>query len=408
MYKQDSMKVASIRHKVLVICPQRQMMAEIVPLLSSTVPLAPVQKLATFPDKKQIAEALAGFDAKLCFVDFSSNGAGSFQTLEILQAVAPQIAVIALLTGNNPELVLNCLRAGAAAFAVHPFTPDQIEGAVETAVRRLPATEDAATHARVIGVMPAKGAAGATTVACNLAWQCKRQGAERVLLCDLDSMTGTLSFLLKLKSSFSFVDVLHRGGAVDDGIWKQMMTRISGIDVLLAPESVVDPVADLMSPGALAEFAGSRYDVIVLDMGGPCGAWNVSVAQMCDELLLVCSNELASLHAAQRAILYLEAHNVSRERIKVVTNRYVKDAGLHADRIAEAIGVDVAHVIPGDPDSVAKSLMDGKPIPHTTAFGKSVSALALQLVHREPKTPKTEKTAKTAGAGLLSSLFSRS
>src|SRR5688500_11825411 len=132
------MMVASVRHKALVICPHRQMMAEALPLLAATVPLVPLRKLANFPDKRQIAEALAGFEARLCFLDFSSHGAGGFQTLELVQAVAPQMAVIALLSGNNPDLVLNCLRAGAAAFVVQPFTADQIEGAVEAAMRRLP------------------------------------------------------------------------------------------------------------------------------------------------------------------------------------------------------------------------------------------------------------------------------
>lgn len=384
------------------------MMAEIVPLLSATVPMAPVRKLTAFPDRKQIAEALAGFDAKLCFLDFSSNGASGFQTLELLQAAAPQMVVVALLASNNPDLVLNCLRAGAAAFIVLPFTPDQIEGALETAIRRLPAASAAAAHARVIGVLPAKGSAGSTTIACNLAWQCRRLGTERVLLCDLDSLTGTLSFLLKLKSTFSFLDVLQRAGTIDDDVWKQMVTQASGVDVLLAPERVVDPAADLASPSALADFAGPKYDLIVLDMGGAYGSWNISVAQICDELLLVCANDLMSLHAAQRAMFYLATHGVSRDRIRVVVNRYAKSAGLNSDRIAEAVGMPIAQVIPGDQEAVAKSLMDGKPIPPSTPFGKGVAALAGQLLNREAKAAKNAKTPKKAGGGLISSLFSRS
>ena len=52
--------------------------------------------------------------------------------------------------------------------------------------------------------MPAKGACGATTIACNLAFQWKRLGAKKILLADLDPLTGTLSFLLKIKSIYSF------------------------------------------------------------------------------------------------------------------------------------------------------------------------------------------------------------
>ena len=401
------MTVASVRHKALVICPQRQMMAEVLPLLASTVPLVAVHRISSFPDKKQIADALAGFDARLCFLDFSSSGSGGFQTIELLQTIAPQVVVIALLSGNNPDLVLNCLRAGAAAFVVQPFTADQVEGAVEAAMRRLPAASDAQSHARVVGVLTAKGASGATTMACNLAWQLKRTGVNRVLLCDLDPLTGTVSFLLKLKSSFSFVDVLHRATTLDDDLWKQMLTTVAGVDMLLAPERVVDP-ADLLSPHALTEFAGPMYDAIIADIGGPYGNWNLSVARLCDDLLLVCTNDVQSLHAAQKAVAYLEANNVSPERIRLVINRYAKDAGLSSERIQEAVGMEVAQVIPADAESVNRSLMDGKPIPQSSPFGKAVSALAGQLSLTQAKAAKPAKTKKKAGIGLLSSLFSRS
>ena len=399
--------VASVRHKALVICPQRQMMAEALPLLAATVPLVPVRKLADFPDKRQIAEAVAGFEPRLCFLEFSSH-AGGFQTLELLQTVAPQMAVIALLSGNNPDLVLNCLRAGAAAFVVQPFTADQIEGAVEAAMRSLPEGSDVQSHGRIIGVVPGKGAAGATTLACNLAWQLKRIGVSRVLLCDLDPLTGTVAFLLKIKSSFSFADVLHRADTLDDDLWKHMITTVAGVDILLAPERVVDPVADLLLPSALTEFARPMYDAIVADLDGPYGRWNESVAKLCDDLLLVSTNDVQSLHAAQRAMAYFEARDLSRERIKLVVNCYTNQYGLHAERIPQAIGMNIAQIVPFDAESVNRSLMDGKPIQQTSPFGKAVSALAEQLGLNHTKSAKPAKTTKTARPGLLSSLFSRS
>ena len=59
-----ALTVASVRHKALVVCPQRQMMVEVLPLLASTVPLVPLRKINNFLDKKDISEALAGFDAR--------------------------------------------------------------------------------------------------------------------------------------------------------------------------------------------------------------------------------------------------------------------------------------------------------------------------------------------------------
>ena len=94
---------------------------------------------------------------------------------------------------------------------MRPFTADQVEAALKKVARLRPATETSAVSdsAKVIAVMPAKGACGATTLACSLAFQFRRLGAKRVLLADLDLLAGTVSFLLKLKPSYSFMDVLH-------------------------------------------------------------------------------------------------------------------------------------------------------------------------------------------------------
>src|SRR5260370_887867 len=87
--------------------------------------------------------------------------------------------------------------------------------------------------AKVVAVMPAKGACGATTVACNLAFQWKKLSGQRVLLADLDPLAGTLSFLLKIKSTYSFLDVLQRAHELDADLWNHMVVPVQGVDVLL-------------------------------------------------------------------------------------------------------------------------------------------------------------------------------
>jgi len=62
----------------------------------------------------------------------------------------------------------------------------------------------------IVAVIPAKGACGASTIAANLAFQWKRSSGQRILLVDLDPLTGTISFMLKIKSIYSFLDALQR------------------------------------------------------------------------------------------------------------------------------------------------------------------------------------------------------
>jgi cellulose biosynthesis protein BcsQ len=86
--------------------------------------------------------------------------------------------------------------------------------------------------------MPARGGCGASTIASNFAYHLKRTGDKRILLADVDPLAGTLSFLPKIKSSYSFMDALARSSDIDADLWKAVVTARHGVDVLLSPEAM--------------------------------------------------------------------------------------------------------------------------------------------------------------------------
>jgi pilus assembly protein CpaE len=245
--------------------------------------------------------------------------------------------------------------------------------------------------------MPGKGACGASTLAANLAFQLKRLSSQKLLLADMDPLTGTVSFLLKLKSNYSFVDAAMHAHEMDEDIWKGLMSSCQGFDVLLSPENPAEAIAEAHDATALVDYSREGYELTVLDAQAPYGEWNVSLARACDELLLVTTNELPALHCTRRAINYLEQNGVERSKIKLIVNRYNPQAGLSREAIETALHADVYYVLPSDYEAVQRALMEGKPVPGSTALGKALSGLAERLTGRETKPRKTS---------LLSGLFS--
>jgi hypothetical protein len=67
---------------------------------------------------------------------------------------------------------------------------------------------------------------------------------------------------------------------------------------------------------------------------------------------------------------------VGRWKIRLVVNRYLRDVGLSREVIGTALHTEVFETLPSDYEAVQKALLDGKPIPASSAFGKGV----LQLV----------------------------
>lgn len=348
-----------------------------------------------------LEEALAGAP-NLCFLDVNSDRDRALRLITELLDADPSLNIVAMLGSDEPDFILRCLRQGAADFLLQPFHADQLETALSKLARLLQADDSNRREpAKVYCVMPAKGACGATTIACNMAFHWKRLGAKRILLADLDPLTGTISFLLKVKGAYSFMDVLLRSFELDGDLWRAMVTHTQGVDVLLAPEMMVEGINELRDAGPIVEFARQNYDVVILDTNGVYGEWALSQARIANELILVTTNELPALQAAQRALSYLDSNRIGRWKIRLVVNRYHKDVGLNREVIGTALHTDVFHIIPSDYEAVQRSLMEGKPIPANSAFGKSVISLVDRLGGRQ------ETSKKSSALGGLLSLFSR-
>src|ERR1700733_2437106 len=258
-----------VARRAVVISPSVRMLEELEPLLNSQLPGSAVNYVRTYPSPRDLGGLLVGAEPHLVFLDVASDHTQAMQLLGEMARFGSGVQVLALLSGNDPDLILRCLRSGAIDFLIQPFTADQFESALAKVARLQPSSESQGKDpAKIFAVMPAKGACGATTVACNLAFQWKRLGAKRILLADLDMLAGTMSFLLKIKSTYSFLDVLQRAHELDADLWNAMVTPANGVDVLLAPELMAEGIQDLKDPTPILDYARHAYDVVILDSGG--------------------------------------------------------------------------------------------------------------------------------------------
>lgn len=396
---QQADPASSIVRRVAVITPNLKIAEELELLLKQRLTGAAVTHLRSYPSPRDAVASLAG--AQLVFLDVSSDHAQALQLLPEMARMGGATQTVALLSGNDPDVILRCLRAGASDFLIQPFTLDQLDAAMAKMARLHLSTDGGREPAKIFAVMPAKGACGATTIACNLAYQMKRLGFSKVLLADLDPLAGTTSFLLKIKSVYSFLDALNHAPELDADLWGGMVTNVNGVDVLLAPELMVEGSQDLRDPTPVLEYARHSYDAIVVDTGSVYGEWNLNTARAASDLLLITTNELPALQAAQRALSYLDTNRIGRWKIRLLVNRYHRDVGLSREVIGTALHTEVFDILPSDYEAVQKALMEGKPAPASTAFGKAMIQLSDRLGGRR------EQTKKTTSLGGLLGLFSK-
>jgi pilus assembly protein CpaE len=401
MSQPDAAKFAG-QWKALFICSKQQIIRDLVPLLSRYLPNFSAAELNSIPHRRQISEAIAVEQPNLCFLEVEDPPDRSLTVIPDLLRADPKLPIVVLLSSNDPERVLRCLRQGASDFLIHPYVAEHVEAALQKILRLQPSRSK--NPGKVYCVMPAKGGCGASTIASNLAHQLKQHvGDKRVMLADLDPLAGTLSFLLKIKSNYSFMDVLARSNEIDSDLWKAMITERHGVDVLLSPEVMTEGMAELSDASSIIEYARGTYDIVVLDTGSVYGEWNLSQARLADEILLITTNELTALQAVQRALSYLDSNNIGRFKIRLIVNRYDRHVGLSKDVIGTALHADIFYILPTDYEAIQKALMEGKTLPTNTTFGKGVAGLVDRLVGGA-ESGSAKKSSSLSG---LLSLFSR-
>jgi pilus assembly protein CpaE len=402
MPKPPPQSLRAVGLRAVIVSADRGLAGELTPLLSQKLPLVPVTHIQSHPGRVNPTEVLHPQGAAICFLDMSSEMERALGLVTELLTLDPSVAIVALLSDNDSDSILRSLRQGASDFMIRPFTADQVQMIAEKLSKQNPGLYPGREGlGKVHCVVPAKGGCGATTIACGLAAHRKRLGAKKALLADLDPLTGTVAFLLKLKSSYSFVDALTHANTLDADLWKVMVARHQGIDVLLSPENPADGMQEAHDATIIVEYARRLYDVVILDTSGPFSDFSLSAARMADTVVIVTTNELPALQAAQRAISHLESHEIPRSRMRLVLNRYAREVGLSEDAVRTALKIDVLHVIPSDYDAVQRSLMEGKPLTPNSPVGKSLAALADILGGKE------EAPRHASALGGLFSLFSR-
>jgi Flp pilus assembly CpaE family ATPase len=379
----------------VLISPQPELRRSVLDALAGRAQIVDCSDSAAYPGR----DVILHYQPKVCFIDVGTSGQALTLVHELAGAGVP---VAALHLNNDSDLILRSFRCGASEFFFEPIAPADLREAFERLLRKSGAGSQEHPRGKIWALMPAKPNYGATTISCNIALRIRQHLGRPVLLADLDPFLGSVGFALKLKSAFSFIDVVNHGAPIDKGLWKKIIVAHEGVDVLLGPEIPRFETPSAAGLPSFLEFVRLNYSAAVMDNPGPLSDWYLSVARCADEILLVTTNELAGVHAAGRAIQLLEHAGAERTRIRLVVNRYEKENGLVQEAIETALKFKVYWTLPNDYSPVQKALLDGKRVPSNCRLGEALDSLVLSLtgigsVPRKRWTPTLTHLFRRAG-----------
>jgi pilus assembly protein CpaE len=204
-------------------------------------------------------------------------------------------------------------------------------------------------NVRVVTVFSAKGGAGATTVATNIALALQLRGV-RVCILDLALAFGDVAVSLQLAPQRTVVDALELGTS-REALSELVTSHPSGLDCVLAP---VDPSgAERMPPATIRLLVNAmrdRYDVVVIDTASELSEHVLEAFDAADRLVIVTTPEIPAIKNTRIALDVLDLVGHPRERRRVLLNRADPSLGLTVEDIEEALGAQLVAQVPVDPE----------------------------------------------------------
>ncbi len=312
------------------------------------------------------------------------------ETSEAVEAEAPALSKPAKLPMPTPTPPLAPAAMGIPAPATTPRTPrpHHEQGPAPLSA----ATRPASAGGDITVLLRARGGAGATTLAVNLAVaQAKRSGEGKTALVDLDIQNGAVALLLDLPDSAEATRFL-RGETATDGTFLDtaMVRHSSGVDVLTAPD-VFGPLTSIRPEmvASLIDALKARYDHVILDMPQAVVDWMEPVLSKASRLLVVSDMSLPAIRRTRRLIDLIAEEHMTLP-LHVVMN-FQKKPVLSSAAQKEAtqlIGRPLSYWIPADPKAARRASDTGAPMvlqSKRAAASKAISALGKVIFANKTK-----------------------
>ncbi len=335
-------------------------------------------------------------------------------------AKSKHIKVMLIAHDVSPIALHQLLRLGADDFVPYPLP----EGALHDAIARLraapePAPAPAAATAATAASAPAdfeqpqqkspsfkakgdreavllpvhgmSGGVGASTFACNLAWELatiSKTDAPRVCLLDLDFQFGAISTNLDLPRRDAVFEVLQDTASADsESFLKSMLTFNDKLHVFTAPPDMLPlDIVQGEDIDRLIDMAQQNFDFVVIDMPSTIVSWTETVLNRAHVYFALMELDLRSAQNVLRLVRALKAEALPFDKMRYVLNRAPKFTDLsgksRVKRMAESLDIDIEVQLPDGGAQVTQANDHGLPLAESAAknpMRKEIQKLAKSL-----------------------------
>ena len=283
----------------------------------------------------------------------------------VKQPARQRIPMIVIGDTDEQEAMRLAMKAGAIDYMRPPFDALELQSSI---CDLIDGHEDVSPQqsGSITSVINAKGGAGGSLIACNIAHMMAEISHFKVSLVDLDIQFGSLCHYLDMDPKYGLLEALQNVYELDKhALEGYMLKHKSGLHLLdvkpgdlLLPEDICNENMD-----ALLTVLSKNYDHVVVDLPRHIGMLSSVVLEQSEKVIVVLQQNISHLRDAKRLLEILENDiGIDNEKIRIVLNRHSKQADLAVEDISKALRHPVNLTIPNSFDQVSESINQGIPL----------------------------------------------
>jgi pilus assembly protein CpaE len=312
--------------------------------------------------------------------------------------------VIALGRTNDILLYRELLARGVSEYLVEPF--DVLD--LVRAISQLYVSTGSTSLGRIVAFYGAKGGAGSSTVAHNVAWCAANKIGVSTVLADLDLPYGTVALDFNQDPIQGIADALMAPDRLDGNVLERLLTKVGDKLSLLAAPVNLEQAYDFDEEGfdGLLDLLRATVPLTILDVPHGWSGWMRRVMLASDEIVIVSEPDLASLRNVKNMLDRLVPDRPNDDRPKVIINKVniPKRPEIKKEDFGKAIGFPPFTIIEFDPKNFGTASNNGQmlgELPNVKAFGQFLDLTYAVTRKGEPKVVKKRDLIALLKSGKL-------
>ncbi|NHO33626.1 AAA family ATPase [Acetobacter fallax] len=335
-----------------------------------------------------------GATPKILIIDVAGEDQPITCLVELANTLEPDVKVLVIGDRQDANFYRQLTRGlGVAEYLYKPlnrsmvarfFGPFLTDGDYEPETTR---------GGRVLGFLSARGGAGATTIAANLAWYLGEIARRHTLILDANLYTGSVSVLLGTKADGGLRTAFESPQRVDELFIERSAQKVSErCDVLSSQVDLSEfVVVSSNGPEHLIGIVKKKYNFIVIDIPNCLNEVDRNIIDMCDQRVIVLDPTLPSLRDTLR-LMAASRNGTHGVRPLIVLNKFGQPGSLSLTEIADGLGRQPDVIIPFLPKIINESEISGyAAVQNKSAFRSSIETLAQEAASVSASGKSTEQ-----------------